>query len=73
MVDRERLTSDIKNTWVLNRGIPYKFMNYKYFLNDDRFIYALMISIKERHIQVYTYKRFETALEYYLRNIEEEI
>jgi len=73
MVDRERLLSDTKNTWMGSRGIPYKFINYKYFMNDDRFLYALMNSIKERHLQVYTFKRYETALEYYIGNIEEEI
>ena len=73
MVDREKLLSDTKNNWVGNYGIPYKFINYKYFVNDDRFLYALMNSIKERYFQVYTYKRYEAGLEYYIGNIEEEI
>jgi hypothetical protein len=73
MVDREKLLSDKKNTWVRSRGVPYKFINYKSFLNDDEFLYALMYSIRKRRTQIFTYKIYENGLENFIGSIEEEV
>ena len=72
-IDRDRLLSDTKNTWLNLREIPFKFNNYKSVLDDENFLYALMSSIKERQLQVYLYGRYERGLENYISNIEKEI
>ena len=73
LIDRDRLLSDTENTWLNLREIPFKFNNYKSFLDDENFLYSLMSSIKERQIQVYLYGRYEKGLEHYISNIEKEI
>ena len=73
MVDREKLKLDPKNPWVERLEIPYKFINYASFINDDRFFYALMNSIKERNIQVYAYRIYKKGLENYIGSIEDEV
>ena len=73
LVDRERLILDKKDSFLSNGEIPYKFINYQNFLNDDMFLYALMNSIKIRHVHNYAYNRYKTGLKYYINIIEKEI
>jgi len=72
-VDRERLILDKENSWIGNYETPFKFINYQHFLKDDKFLYALMFSIKMRHVQNYIYNRYKSGLEYYIFIIEKEI
>ena len=72
-VDRERLILDKENSWIWSRETPFKFINYQHFLKDDKFLYALMFSIKMRHVQNNIYNRYKSGLEYYIFIIEKEI
>lgn len=73
MVDRERLILDKNGSWINSRETPFKFRNYQHFLKDDKFLYALMFSIKMRHLMIYIYNRYKSGLDYYIYIIEKEI
>ena len=73
IVDRERLILDKKGSWINSRETPFKFRNYQHFLKDDKFLYALMYSIKMRNLTIYIYDRYKSGLEFNIHNIGEEI
>ncbi|MCR9291034.1 MAG: DUF6090 family protein [Bacteroidetes bacterium] len=73
VVDRQRLILDEEDSWIWRSEIPFKFINYQHFLEDDKFLYALMKSLKMRNLQIYIYGRYKSGLEYYLELIEKEI
>ena len=73
MVDRERLIKDKKGSWINSRETPFKFRNYQRFLKDDKFLYALMFSIKMRYLMTYIYNRYKAGLDYNIFIIEKEI
>jgi hypothetical protein len=72
-LDRARLKSDTARTWINTWEIPYAFIDYESFQNDDKFLYALIDLIKMRRLRLFLYGQYQKGLEYHIHNIEMEI